>query len=227
GEQWIRNPNYDPEAAQQELQLMQNIYENSLALQTAYNGPGAAFEFDPNNPEHLNWLQQRLADETQVPCEDWTQPFYYTDEQGQRQLRQVGRTEDGLEDDRGAVQWDAAEGGPRVLITPNDPTTGGAQRRDDLVHEYNSVKLVQAQNAGNNPATTGAARAFQQPTQMSEVRYRGGTPTPGQPVYNTQMMDNYAQSPPVIEEVYAEQQQAHQEFEDAPTQVTGPPDFED
>jgi RHS repeat-associated protein len=224
GEQWVRNPNYDPEAARRELELMRRIYNESPALQWAHSA-----DFDPNNPEHLARLQQMFEQETRMPCQDWTQPFYYRDEQGQRQLRQVGRTEDDDEDDLGAVQWDATEGGPRVLITPNDPTTNepltGEERRDALVHEYNSVKLVQAQTPPNYHPTTGAARAYQQPTQFSEVDYdMQGNPSPGQPVYNTHMMDNYARSPQSTEGFYADQQQ---DWEDEPTQVTGPPDFDE
>jgi RHS repeat-associated protein len=224
GEQIVRNPNYDPEAARRELELMRQIYQDSPALQWAHSP-----DFDPNNPEHLARLQQMFERETRMPAQDWTEPFTYYDRQGQRRERGVGRSESGRSPDEGAVQWDVTEGGPRVLITPNDPTTGepmtGERRRDVLVHEYNSVKLVQAQTGEDYHPTTGVAREFQQPTQFDRVAGHDQQGNPiTRPMYNTHMMDNYARNPQGVEDLYDREQN---NFENEPTQETGPPDFEE
>ena len=221
GEQWMRNPNYDPEAARQELQLMQDIYEQSPALQLAYSP-----DFDPNNPEHMRRLEEMFVQETGIPLQDWTMSFQFRDRNGVLRTREAGRSSSGHRPDAGAVQWDATRGGPRVLITPNDPRTGepltGERRRSILVHEYNSVKLVQAQwpSEGMTPDTR-AARELQRPTQFSNVTWdHRGQPAAAGPVYNTHMMDNYAASPEGIENFYAEQDEDY--WENEPTQEFEP-----
>src|SRR5690606_34490942 len=90
GEQIVRNPNYDPEAARQELELMRRIYNESPALKFAYSP-----EFDPNNPEHLARLQRMFERETGMPVQDWTGPFYYYDRQGRLRRREAGRSSSG------------------------------------------------------------------------------------------------------------------------------------
>jgi hypothetical protein len=93
------------------------------------------------------------------------------------------------------------------------------------VHEYNSVKLVQAQTGEDYHPTTGVAREFQQPTQFDRVAGHDQQGNPiTRPMYNTHMMDNYARNPQGVEDLYDREQN---NFENEPTQETGPPDFEE
>ncbi|MEM7023614.1 MAG: RHS repeat-associated core domain-containing protein [Pseudomonadota bacterium] len=216
GEQFIRNEYYDPEAAQAQLEQMRDIYRNSEAAQWAYSR-----DFDPDNPEHVRRLERMLEKEIRMPIQDWTEDFYFYDQQGNRKLRKVGRSEKDRSDDPGVVQWEVQEGGPRVLITPNDPETNqpwtGERRRDNLMHETNAVKLVKTRQGGTEETgyhvNTGRSRDFQPQSGFSWVNDEGEETKLAQ----THMMDIYSKNPGLVEDTYADAA-VQEAFDEAPTQ---------